>query len=70
MLKSFLDALLNAMSDEMILTTARKVRRNWWVYSEWTQKARTINSNSNRQEGIRYGKGKHRTHIPAPSPDD
>lgn len=48
--------LLNAMSGELVLTTARKLRRNGLVYSEWTQAARTNKSNSKRQEGIRYGK--------------
>lgn len=58
------DEMLNA--DEMVLTTARKKRRNGLVYSEWTQTARAKTSYSNRQEGIRYGRGKHRTHIHAP----
>jgi len=58
------DKMLNA--DELVWTTARKKRRNGLVYSEWSQTARAKTSSSNRQEGIRYGKGKHRTRIHAP----
>ena len=44
------DEMLNV--DEMV----EKKRRNGLVYSEWTQTARAKTSDSNRQEGIRYGK--------------